>query len=470
MYSSKAHSYLLLACVVAVLTHVDAYARVTRQASSEKRVAIMGTSYVGLVSGACLANLGHTVRCCDIDKSKIDKLNNGQVPFYEPGLEELVKKGVESGKLTFSLEVEAAIRDAELVMIAVGTPAQENGDVDLSALDLVVKRIGNNLNNSKVICIKSTVPIGTNKRVKNLLASQVPAGAEFDVVSNPEFLREGSAISDFCELNPVVIGVENEKTARFMQELYSPLIDDGISLIVTDYEAAETIKYAWNCYSATKIAYVNQIAELCNKTGADIFSVIRGMSFSEKLLPVHVLRPGPGYGGSCLPKDTQGLVSVGKNFGVDLSIVRAVVAANDSQKQKTVDLLYNLMDKNVSGKTIAILGLSFKANTDDVRYSAAIPAIHQIVRDGGIVQVYDPQAMENMKKICPEAIYCSSMRQAVDGADAIMLLTEWKEFKDIDLAWLSHIVKNRVIIDARNLFDPSELKKHGFKFVNLGRK
>lgn len=436
-----------------------------------KHVAILGAGYVGLVSGAGLADVGHMITCVDIDAGKIQSLNQGILPLYEPGMQEIVSRNISAGRLAFSSDINKAIQDAEIVIIAVGTPMSENGEADLSAYRAAAGVIAKNLNGYKVICSKSTVPIGTNKALKVMLEERCAQGS-FDIVSNPEFLREGSALDDFFSLNPIVLGSDSEKGLTVMEELYQPLLSRGTELIKTDFNTAETIKYAWNGYSATKITYVNELAHLCNAVQADIATVILGMSYSEKLLPVSALRPGPGIGGSCLPKDTQALLCMSNACGVDLKVVAASIEANKAQKQKVISTLYGLLDNNVRGKTIAILGLSFKANTDDIRYSPAIDAINKLTGDGAIVHACDPKAIENMKRLFPQSgvmKYYNNVDDAVQNADALLLLTDWDMFKKIDLAYVSTIMRQRIIMDARNIWAPTVLREHGFVYGNLGK-
>ena len=354
-------------------------------------VAIIGTGYVGLVSGVGLANIGHSVTCVDIDQEKINLLNQGHVPIYEPNVQELMMKNLEAKRLSFSSDIDQTLNNAEIVIIAVGTPMDDNGDANLSALMSVVTSISKNLTGHKIICTKSTVPMGTNNRLKALFQQTVKSNATFDIVSNPEFLREGSALEDFFFNNPIVLGSDSQEALNVMTDLYKPLADNGTAIIKTNLISAETIKYAWNSYSTIKIAYVNQLSHLCNATGADIATVVKGMSFSEKLLPIYKVKPGPGFGGSCLPKDTAALIARSKSLGVDVSIVAAAREANETHKKHILRDFYNLLDGTVTNKKIAILGLSFKANTDDIRYSPAIDFIKALTTDNAIVYAYDPK-------------------------------------------------------------------------------
>jgi UDPglucose 6-dehydrogenase len=433
-----------------------------------QNIAILGTGYVGLVSGAGLSEIGHHVVCADVIQEKIDKLNQGIMPIYEPGIQEMVIRNIKAGRLFFSSDVAQTIHDAHIIIIAVGTPMNDNGEADLSALSEVIKVICANLTSYKVICTKSTVPIGTNKIIKARLHDILGDKAPFDIVSNPEFLREGSALQDFMTTNPIVIGSESEKALAIMEDLYKPLVDKGIALIKTDLPSAETIKYAWNCYSATKIAYVDELSRLCNTVGAHINDVIKGMSFSEKLLPIYKVKPGPGFGGSCLPKDTAALVAMCKKFGLDLSIIPAVRKANEIHRKEILKDFYALLDNAVTGKKIAVLGLSFKANTDDIRYSPAIDMIQTLLKDGAQVYAYDPQAMTNMHKIISDIHYCTSTEEALAQADALLLLTDWDEFKDLDLTHVATLMAHRILFDTRNIFEPSQLAKLNFTFKNLG--
>jgi len=433
------------------------------------KVTILGTGYVGLVSGAGLANIGHYVTCTDIDQEKINKLNQAIMPIFEPGIKELVEKNIAEKRLVFSADLDTAISEAAIIIIAVGTPMNDDGDADLSALMSVIQSIKKNLNGYKIICTKSTVPIGTNKKLKDMLTQVINGKQEFDLVSNPEFLREGSALKDFFFCNPIVLGSDSEKALLVMEDLYKPLIDNGTKLIKTNvFAGAETIKYAWNAFSLIKISYVDQLAHLCNAVDANIVTVIEGMSYGEKLLPIHCVRPGPGIGGSCLPKDTSALIAMSKKFGVDMSIVTEARSANEKHKKIIVNDFLKLFGASIKDKKIAILGLSFKANTDDIRNSPAIDIAKELLNNGAHVYAYDPQAMNNMKKLLPEIHYCLSADEALTGADALFLLTDWDEFKKIDLKRMASLMAHRVVMDMRNIFDPQELAQLKFDFKNLG--
>jgi UDPglucose 6-dehydrogenase len=464
----KICAILLLSVSIARPFSVSHDLDLIKKTDAPLKVAIIGTGYVGLVSGAGIAELGHNVTCVDNDQIKVDKLNQQIMPIYEPGIGELVARNCDAHRLIFSSDVDSAIREADVVITAVGTPMDENGEANLTALMSVVQLIGKNLNGYKVICTKSTVPIGTNKRIKALLRDMVGVNAQFDIVSNPEFLREGCALQDFFKINPIVLGSDSDNALAIMENLYQPLIETGITLIKTDLASAETIKYAWNCYSSIKVAYVNQLSHLCNVAGANIATVVKGVGFSEKLLPIHTVKPGPGFGGSCLPKDTAALVAMSKTLGVDVSLVKAARQANETHKEKIFQEFLQLLGNSVENKKIAVLGLSFKANTDDIRYSPAIDMIKKLLEAGAHVYAYDPQAMEHMKELIPNAHYCISIDEALMAADAMILLTEWDEFKHLELSHVAAIMAHKVIMDTRNIWNPKELQDLQFVYKNLG--
>ena len=445
------------------------YANTVTPTKSPQKIAVIGTGYVGLIAGSGLAHMGHQVICSDIDEKKINMLKKGKMPIFEPGLEQIVKKNYIEQRLSFTSNVELAIQNSDVIIVAVGTPMGENGEANLAAIKGVSKKIADNLNSYKVVVIKSTVPIGTNKKIKAYLSKCVSNDITFDLVSNPEFLRAGIAIKDFFLLDPIVIGSDSEKALNIIENLYQPLIETGAELVKTNFESAEVIKYAWNSFGAIKIAYVNELSRFCSACGADIFTVIRGMSCSDNILPLRVIKPGPGIGGSCLPKDTRAFVEIGKKWGIDLSIIRGVISSNKKQKAFIIKKLYDLLNGEVKGKTIAILGLAFKANTDDIRMSPAINVIEKLLKDEAHIKAYDPKAMERMRWLFPDVTYCKSAQEVIKGADAIVLLTEWDEFKHLDLEMNYKNAKKPVIVDGRNIFDPQQLKKQGFTFANLGK-
>lgn len=455
-------SLLLFAC-----SHAIDYQKY--QANKSYHITIIGTGYVGLISGAGLAACGHNVICVDIIQEKVEKLRQGIMPIYEPGLQEIVLDQMKGNRLTFTTDSKPAIAQADVIIIAVDTPMGEDGKADLRALTAVAKNIGANLEGFTVICTKSTVPIGTNGVVRDLVASTNTSNAPFAIVSNPEFLREGSAISDLFERNPIVVGSDSVEAHQIMQAVYQPIIDQGADFIATNPASAEIIKYAWNTFLGVRIAYVNELADLCNAANADIFQVVYGMSLGEKVYPTKKLRPGPGIGGSCLPKDTQALVCKADDLGVDLQMVKAFISSNKKQKRNVVQHIYDLLDGSVEGKTVTLLGLAFKANTDDIRYSTAIPVINKLLADGACVKAYDPAAMPNMQQLFPDVQYCNSVKEALANADAVALITEWDEFKKLDLTQVAKLVRNRNLFDGRNLWDPKVLKSLGFNYHNLGR-
>lgn len=463
----KFRGITLLALLTFAYSHAIDYQKY--QANKSYHITIIGTGYVGLISGAGLAACGHNVICVDIIQEKVEKLRQGIMPIYEPGLQEIVLDQMKGNRLSFTTDSKPAIAQADVIIIAVDTPMGEDGKADLRALTAVAKNIGAHLDGFTVICTKSTVPIGTNAVVRDLVASTNTSNSPFAIVSNPEFLREGSAISDLFERNPIVVGSDSIEAHQIMQAVYQPIIDQGADFIATNPASAEIIKYAWNTFLGVRIAYVNELADLCNAANADIFQVVHGMSLGEKVYPTKKLRPGPGIGGSCLPKDTQALVCKADDLGIDLQMVKAFVSSNKKQKRNVIQHIYDLLDGNVEGKTVALLGLAFKANTDDIRYSTAIPVINKLLADGARVKAYDPAAMPNMQQLFPDVHYCSTITEALTDADAVALITEWDEFKKLDLAQVAQLVHSRNIFDGRNLWDPKALKSLGFNYHNLGR-
>lgn len=432
------------------------------------RITILGTGYVGLITGACFAEFGHDVICADTDVNKITMLQNNTMPIYEPGLKELVLKNVEKGYLRFSTDIDQAIAFAEGIFIAVGTPMDTDGCADLSALSSAFSMIIPHLHHYKIICIKSTVPIGTGQSLIDWLEEAGIKKDRYDLVSNPEFLREGSAISDFMNPDRIIVGTYSENAREWMANIYQPLLEKNVPCVFTSIASSETIKYASNAFLATKISFINEIANLCDQTGADIVDISKGMGLDNRI-GLAFLKPGPGFGGSCFPKDCHALEHMGKQFGVNLNVVAAALNANEEQKHKPVQRLHKLMAEGLENKTIAILGLAFKSNTDDVRYSPAIATIETLIREGAHIKAYDPVANDNMRKLFPDIEYARSLYDAAVGADAVIIMTEWDEFKNIDLELLAGLVKEKVIVDARNLLDPQQLRKFGFSYAMMGR-
>lgn len=431
------------------------------------KITVLGTGYVGLITGACFADFGHCVRCVDTQTHKIELLNNGVMPIYEPGLEHLVVKNVEQRRLYFSTDIDAALEWADCIFIAVGTPSLADGCADLTAVFKTIDMIIPHLNRYKIICVKSTVPIGTCQKIHDKLNAAGIKSEYFDVVSNPEFLREGSAIFDFMNPDRLIFGVTSDKAREYMQMIYKPLIDYDFVTLFTNLSSSETIKYASNAFLATKLSFINEIANLCDQTGADIFDVAHGVGL-DKRIGSAFLKPGPGFGGSCFPKDCQALCKMGQTYKSSVLIVEAALRVNDQQKLKPFQKLQALMPE-LKGKTIGVLGLAFKNNTDDIRYSPAITLIELLRSHNVHIKAYDPAAMKEMTKVFDDLHYCASMYEAIENTDAVVVMTEWDEFKHIDLLKVRTLMRGNVIVDARNLLNTSELKAAGFEFAQIGR-
>ena len=433
-----------------------------------RRIAVIGTGYVGLVTAVGLSDFGHYVVGVDIDNGKIEKLSKGQIPIYEPGLEEYFRRNVEAGRLSFTTHVANSIKNSEVIFIAVGTPSKKDGDVDLSYVFNAVNTIGKNLNGYKVIVIKSTVPVGTNRDVARRL-KEITGNNNFDVVSNPEFLREGKAIHDFFHPDRIVIGTNSEKAKEIMKEIYRPLYLIETPFVFCNPETAELIKYASNAFLATKITFINQIANLAEEVGADVHVVAKAMGMDGRISP-KFLHPGPGFGGSCFPKDTRGLVKIGEKYGVDISLVREVIRANEMQKERVIQKLKRHLGK-LDGKKISILGVSFKAETDDVRESPAIYVCERLIQENAILRVTDPRALNNFKSIFGDKIlYFENVYEAVSGTDAIVILVEWNEYRGLDLEMLREKMKGNIIIDFRNVLDVETVERFGFIYDGIGRR
>ncbi|WP_096156585.1 UDP-glucose 6-dehydrogenase TuaD [Bacillus sp. FJAT-45066] len=431
-----------------------------------KKLAVIGTGYVGLVSGTCFAEIGNKVTCCDIDETKISKLSNGEIPIYEPGLEELVKKNSRNGNLTFTTDIASAMQDAEVIYIAVGTPMSESGEADLRFVKAVAKTIGENLNAYKVVVNKSTVPVGTGELVYNIVQENATdKTVEFDVVSNPEFLREGSAIHDTMNMERAVIGATSEKAAAIIEELHKPF---NTTIVKTNVETAEMIKYAANAFLATKISFINDIANVCERVGADVTKVAEGMGLDSRI-GSKFLQAGIGYGGSCFPKDTQALVHIASEVGYDLKLVRSVIETNESQKIKIVEKMQEVFGE-LKGKKVAILGLAFKPNTDDMRYAPSLYVIPALKELGAEITAYDPVAIEEAKKwIETEITYSEDLYGTIEGADACVILTEWPEVMDLDLIRVKQLLESPFIFDGRNCFKLEVMKDKGINYYSIGR-
>ena len=433
-----------------------------------KKITIIGTGYVGLVSGAGISDFGHSVICADIIKEKIKLLKNGVMPIYEPGLEELVYKNVDVGRLSFTSNVDAAIQEADVIFIAVGTPEGEDGTADISAVESVARTIGKNLNGYKVICTKSTVPLGTGKLITKVINSTKDSKYEFDYVSNPEFLREGSAVKDFLWPDRVVIGANNDKAFKIIREVDRPLYINERPILHTSVITAEMIKYAANAFLALKISYINEVANLCDSLGADVHQVAKAMGKDGRISP-KFLHQGPGFGGSCFPKDTKAFAALSKDQGLIMKTIEAAIEANYIQKSMMVDKMRKLIGGNFDGKQIAILGLAFKPNTDDIRDSASIIIIDSIIKEGGHIRAYDPIANKAMESIYPDLNYFTSWEEACKDADGVAIMTEWNEFRGISLSFLKSLLKSPVILDSRNIFSIENLEENNFKYDNVGR-
>lgn len=433
-----------------------------------KKITIIGTGYVGLVTGAGISEFGHDVTCVDIDKNKIQKLNLGEIPIYEPELETIIKNNKSKGKLNFSTDINKAIKNSQIIFIAVGTPMSKNGDSDLSAIENVAKIIGANLNSYKVICTKSTVPVGTGKKIEEIIKS-INKSIEFDYVSNPEFLREGAAVKDFLIPDRVVIGSSSQKAFEIMQDVYRPLYLNETPIVNTNVETAEMIKYASNAFLALKISYINEIANLCELVGVDVHVVSKTMG-QDGRISSKFLHPGPGFGGSCFPKDTMALANTGKKNKIKMNTVEAAIKTNNEQKLRMVDKLKSLLDNKIKDKTITVLGLAFKPQTDDIRDAASTIIIPKLINEGAIINTYDPVAMDNFKSLKYKINYFDNWQDAVKGADALILLTEWNEFRGIDLLELKSLLKEPRVLDTKNILSIKKLNSIGFSYDNVGRK
>ena len=433
-----------------------------------KKITVIGTGYVGLVSGSGLADFGNYVTCVDVDDERINLLSSGHIPFFEPGLKEIVGRNMAADRLCFSTDVSGAISQADVIFIAVWTPMDGDGSADLSAVKDVSKTIGENINSYTLIATKSTVPIGTREIINSIISEHAPQNSTFDVVSNPEFLREGSAVRDFLLPNRVIIGTDSEQAVELMREIYRPLFLNETPFIFTDIPTAETIKYASNAFLAVKVSYINELANLCDATGADIHVVARAMGLDGRISP-KFLHPGPGFGGSCFPKDTRALIHSAEIKGVELKVVKAAADANEAQIDVIIKKLERLVGGSLKGKRVAVMGLAFKANTDDIRESRAVAMVDYLLSREAEVAVYDPAAMSNMKLLYPDLDYADSVESAVKGASAALVMTDWNEFRGLDLAHIGELMKKKVIVDAKNLLSREQLAENGFAFEGVGR-
>ncbi len=434
-----------------------------------KRITIIGTGYVGLVSGAGLSDFGHEVACADIDEKKIALLQSGTIPIYEPGLKELVARNEEKGRLTFTTDVGTAVKGSDVVFIAVGTPPADDGMADLSAVKDVARLIGENLDGYKVVCTKSTVPVGTGRMIQEIIGKHKTSEGEFDYCSNPEFLREGSAVGDFLRPDRVILGATSDRAFEYLRDVYRPLYINETPIIHTTVETAEMIKYASNAFLALKISYINEIANLCEAVGADVHVVAKAMGIDGRISP-KFLHPGPGFGGSCFPKDTQALVTQATKWGVEIRTITAAIESNQAQKERMVMKLRTLLGGDLKGQTVALLGLAFKPETDDVRESPAVEMIKQLQQAGAQIRGYDPAATETIQQVFPDLSVFSSWEEAVERADVAVVMTEWNEFRGMDLSRLKTLLRQPVVLDCRNILNIAELERLGFRYDNVGRK
>jgi len=431
-------------------------------------ISVIGTGYVGLVTGACFAEFGLNVLCMDLDEKRISSLEKGKVPFFEPGLAELVEKNIQAGRLRFTTDLHKAVDEALAIFIAVGTPSRPDGSADLSFVDEVARSVGSRMTGYKVVITKSTVPVGTARRVRKLIEENQTTPVNFGVVSNPEFLREGSAIEDFMRPNRVVIGADSPEAVAIMKDLYRPLYLLDAPIVITDIPTAEVIKYASNVFLATKISFINEMANLCELVGADVQMVSKGMGL-DKRIGSKFLHAGPGYGGSCFGKDTAALINIGEEAGYEMKVAKATKRVNEDQRAKMVEKIHSAMG-DVKGKTIALLGLAFKPNTDDIRDSPALYIAEQLLQAGCAVRTYDPEALEESMKVVPNMVPCQDAYQTVEGADAVVLVTEWNQFRNLDFEQIRSKVKSPIFIDLRNVYEPQRMAEQGFYYVSVGRK
>jgi len=432
-------------------------------------VVMIGAGYVGLVSGVCFAEFGAQVTCVDVDQSKIDALLKGKIPIYEPGLDDMVARNVREGRLQFSTELAVTVPQADLVFIAVGTPTRRgDGHADLKYVYAAAREVAKHLSGYTVIIDKSTVPVGTARQVARIIREENP-DADFDVASNPEFLREGSAIGDFTHPDRIVIGVESARAEERLRALYRPLSLIESPILTTNLESAELIKYASNAFLATKISFINEMSALCEKVGADVHAVAKGMGMDGRI-GSKFLHAGPGYGGSCFPKDTLALTRIAQEHGTSVRVVEAAVEANSAQKARMVRKIVDAMGGDVAGKRIAVLGLTFKPETDDMRDAPALAILPPLMEKGAQIQTHDPQGMEEARHLLPEGIhYCDDPYMAADGADAVVLLTEWNEYRNLDLSRLGEAMRGKAFVDLRNVYDATTLTAAGFNYTCVGR-
>ncbi len=431
------------------------------------QISVIGTGYVGLVTGACFAEFGVNVLCMDNDAKRIARLEKCDVPFYEPGLSELVSKGIAQGRLGFTTELTRAVDHGEVIFIAVGTPPKNDGSADLSFVEEVGRGIARVMNSYKVVVTKSTVPVGTGAFLRNVISASQSKTLLFDIVSNPEFLREGSAIEDFMRPNRVVIGSDSDRAIALMKDLYRPLYLIETPFVVTDIPTAEMIKYASNAFLATKISFINEIATLCERVGADVQMVSKGMGLDQRI-GSKFLHAGPGFGGSCFPKDLAALVQMGERAGYSMQIAKAASDVNSQQRDRMVSKIIDVLGE-IKGATVGMLGLSFKPNTNDLRESPALSIAQALLAQGIKVRAYDPAALEEASQLVQGFVPCRSSYETAEGADALVLMTEWNEFRNLDFTKLKSLMRQTVLVDLRNIYEPSRVASYGFRHISVGR-
>jgi UDPglucose 6-dehydrogenase len=430
-------------------------------------IAVIGTGYVGLVTGACFADFGMRVTCVDKDEAKIASIKAGQMPIYEPGLDALVAKNVREGRLDFSTDLRSTVAQSLVVFLAVGTPPSGDGSADMSQIDEVAFEIAKALNGYKVIVTKSTVPVGAASRIKKIIEENRATASRFSVAANPEFLREGAAINDFMRPDRVVIGCTDEEAIAILKDIYRPLFLIETPFVITTPESAEMIKYASNAFLATKVSFINEIARLCELLGADVHDVAKGMGMDVRI-GSKFLHPGPGFGGSCFPKDAKALVALGRSVNYDVRIVEAALFVNDQQRQSIIERVRRLVPQ-LESKTIAILGLAFKPETDDIREAPALKIIEDLLSGGAKVRAYDPAAMETARRILPGIEYCEDEYEAARGSDVLVVVTEWNQFRRLDMPRLKEVMREPNIVDLRNIYEPETMRSEGFNYLGMGR-
>ena len=430
-------------------------------------ICVIGVGYVGLVTGACFAEFGIKVTCVDNDREKITGLQQGKIPIYEPGLEELVLKNIRENRLQFTGNLEEGVKHSLVIFIAVGTPSDKEGRADLRYVKEVAEAIGRTMDGYKIIVTKSTVPVGTGHLISRIVRQHQKKKHPFDIVSNPEFLREGSALEDFMHPNRVVIGAESDQAVAIMKDLYSPLYLIETPFVITGVETAEMIKYASNAFLAAKISFINEMANICERVGADVHQVARGMGLDQRIGP-KFLHPGPGFGGSCFPKDTQAIVQLAQSLDYEFEIVKAVLKVNQRQKQIMVDKIVTVTGP-LKGKTLGVLGLTFKPNTDDIREAPALTIIKKLVALGARIQTYDPAGMPEARKVLKKVAFKEDLYGVGQGAEALILITEWNQFRNIDWGRMKGLLKRPVVIDLRNMYDPVKMHKQGITYHSVGR-